>query len=28
MQDRRLTDTGHPGDSVPPEFATTDLIGL
>ena len=27
-QDRRLTDTGHPGDSVHPDFGTTDLIGL
>ena len=28
IQDRRLTDTGHPGDSVAPEFGTTDLVGF
>ncbi len=28
IQDRRLTDTGHPTDSVPPDFGTTDLIGI
>ena len=28
IQDRRLTDTGHPGEPVAPEFATTDILGL
>ncbi|MES2716473.1 MAG: long-chain N-acyl amino acid synthase [Pseudomonadota bacterium] len=28
IQDRRLTDTGHPGDSAPTDFGTTDLVGL
>ncbi len=26
--ERRLTDTGHPGDSVSPDFGATDLVGL
>lgn len=28
IQDRRLTDTGHPGDSAPTDFGSTDLVGL
>ena len=28
IHDRRLTDTGHPGDSLPPEFATTDMLSI
>ncbi len=28
IQDRRLTDTGHPGDAAPTDFGATDLIGL
>ena len=28
IQDRRLTDTGHPGDTLPPEFATTDMLSI
>ena len=28
IQDRRLTDTGHPGDSMTADFGTTDLVGL
>jgi len=28
MQDRRLTDTGNPGDTLPGDMGTTDLIGL
>jgi hypothetical protein len=28
IQDRRLTDTGHPGDTLPPEFATTDMLSF
>jgi hypothetical protein len=28
MQDRRLTDTGHPSDGAPTDFGATDLIGI
>ena len=28
IQDRRLTDTGHPRDAAPTDFGTTDLIGI
>jgi len=28
IQDRRLTDTGHPGDGMPTDFGSTDLVGL
>lgn len=28
IQDRRLTDTGHPSDAAPTDFGTTDLIGI
>ena len=28
IQDRRLTDTGHPGDAMPTDFGSTDLVGL
>lgn len=28
IQDRRLTDTGHPGDNLPTDFGSTDLVGM